>query len=534
MLTRRDLLRLGLLGSPLVMAIGSRGLGDAPVPDEGGPRLIPVSPPTRPFIHDLPISPIKQPVAALSPAPDPAQHQLGFSRGFPLLYAVHQMEALHQFHPDLPNPSVVWGYDGLHPGPTFMARYGQPALVRFFNDLPTNHVGFGVPETTTHLHNSHTASESDGNPADFFFSGQFKDNLYQNFPAGDDPREKQSTFWYHDHRFGFTAQNVYKGLAGLYLIFDEVDSGDEQDTHPNALRLPSGPYDIPLIFNDRLFDADGQLFFDTFGLDGLIGDKMCVNGAIQPVLRVARRKYRFRLLDGGPSRFWQFFLSNGQPMTLIATDGGLLPRPMQVDSVLLSVAQRREVIIDFSHASIGDQIFLVNRLEQKNGRGPTGKLLNPGTPVLRFDVDRDAPDPSQVPNHLRDLPPVNLNEVVQERFWLFERRRGAWQVNHLFFDPQRVDARPKRGTAEIWTLKNGGGGWSHPIHIHLELFQILSRNGLPPGPLDQGRMDTVTLGPGDEVKLFTRFRNFVGKYPIHCHNTIHEDHEMMARWDSVP
>src|SRR5262249_7354841 len=141
----------------------------------------------------------------------------------------------------------------------------------------------------------------------------------------------------------------------------------------------------------------------------------------------------------------------------------------------------------FSHASIGDQIYLVNRLEQVNGRGPTGKLLNPGTPVLRFDVDRDASDLSQVPLHMRDLPPVNLNEVVQERFWLVERRRGAWQVSHQSFtvNPPRVDAHVKANTAEIWPLKNGGGGWSHPIHIHLELFQILSRNGRPPGPLDQ-------------------------------------------------
>jgi FtsP/CotA-like multicopper oxidase with cupredoxin domain len=530
MLTRRDLLRLGLLGSPLLLGIDSRSLSD---PQNQDPQRVPVSPNTRPFISDLPIPPVKQTVAALNPAPNPAQHQLGFSRGTPLLYTVHQVEALHQFHPDLP-PSVIWGYDGLHPGPTFHARYGQPALVRFFNDLPANHVGFGIPQTTTHLHNSHSASESDGNPADFFDSGLFKDNLYQNFPAGDDPREVQATFWYHDHRFSFTGPNVYKGLAGFYLNFDEVDSGDETDPNPAALRLPSGEFDIPLIFNDRIFDANGQLFFDTFGLDGFLGDKMVVNGAIQPVLRVARRKYRFRLLDGGPSRFWQFFLSNGQPFQLIATDGGLLPHPMTVDSVLLSVAQRRDVVIDFSHAAIGDQIFLVNRLEQKNGRGPTGKLLDPGIPVLRFDVDRDAPDPSQVPNHLRDLPVVNLNEVVQTRSWLFERRQGAWQINHLFFDPLRVDAQPKEGTAEIWTLKNGGGGWSHPIHIHLEEFQILSRNGLPPGPMDQGKMDVVTLGPTDEVRLFMRFRNFTGKYPMHCHNLIHEDHAMMVRWDVVP
>jgi len=198
------------------------------------------------------------------------------------------------------------------------------------------------------------------------------------------------------------------------------------------------------------------------------------------------------------------------------------------------VAARADVIIDFSNYRIGDQIFLLNRLEQDNGRGPTGKILDPGTPILQFDVDRDAPDPSRVPDTLRPLPEIDLAQVARVRRWEFKRHQGAWAVNNKFFDVNEVRATPKQGTAEIWVLKNGGGGWSHPIHIHLEEFQILSRNGRPPAPVEVARKDVVELGPGDEVEVFMRFRDFLGKYPAHCHNTVHEDHAMMFRWDVVP
>ncbi len=443
--------------------------------------------------------------------------------------------------------NTVWGFDGLVPGPTFNATYGVPAIVRFHNDLPVEHVGFGIPQTTTHLHNAHTASESDGFPQDFFDTGLFKDNHYLNVFAGaisgfdgkpgdgiGDPREALGFLWYHDHRVAFTAQNVYKGLAGIYRLFDNIDTGDETDIRSTALRLPSGDFDVPLVFTDKVFDEAGQQFFDLFNLDGILGDKFLVNGVIQPFFRVARRKYRLRLLNTGPSRFVEFFLSDGRKFIQISNDGNLLPRPLVRTSIRLGVAERADVIVDFSDTFKGDQIFLQNRLEQNNGRGPTGKILDPGTNILRFDVDRDAFDPSRVPAKLRDLPPVNLNEVKQTRFWRFERHNGAWAINDKFFDPDEVRADPKRGTAEIWVLRNNSGGWSHPIHIHHEEFQILSRDGEPP-PVDEvARKDVVRLGPNEEIRLFMRFRDVTGRYPMHCHNVVHEDHAMMLRFDVVP
>ncbi|HWN67633.1 MAG TPA: multicopper oxidase domain-containing protein, partial [Haliangium sp.] len=213
-----------------------------------------------------------------------------------------------------------------------------------------------------------------------------------------------------------------------------------------------------------------------------------------------------------------------------------LPAPVTRPFIRLSVAERADVIIDFSNAQIGDQIYLVNRLVQDDGRGPDDELLpmSQGNRYLRFDVDRDAADPSQVPSTLRVLPDVDYNQVVRSRTFDFERHNGAWAVNSQFFDTNLVLANPKLNSAEIWTLRNNSGGWSHPIHIHFEEFQILSINGNPPPPHLVSRKDVVELGENTEVEVFLRFRDFTGRYVMHCHNTIHEDHAMMIRWDVVP
>ena len=438
-------------------------------------------------------------------------------------------------------PQPIWGFDGISPGPTYVAQYNTPILVRNVNNLPANNGGFGKNSVSTHLHNSHTPSESDGFPCDFFEAAHFYDQYYPNKYAGfnsthrpnGDINEAMSTLWYHDHRVDFTSQNVYKGLAGFYLLFDERDSGDETDPNPLALRMPSGEFDVPLMFADKVFDSDGQVFFDFFNFDGILGDKFIVNGKIQPFFKVARRKYRFRLLDTGPSRFYEFFLSNGLPFVQISNDGNLLPQPLPRNSIRLGVAERADVIIDFTNTRIGDRIFLENRLEQTSGRGPTGKILPQAsaTQLLRFDVDRDPPepDPSRIPASLRVLPTIDMREVVATRTWRFERKNGAWAINGKFFNINEVRATPKRGTAEVWVLQNNSGDWQHPIHIHFEEFRILSRNGVSPPPDEVARKDVVRLQGNEEIRIFMRFRDFLGRYPMHCHNVVHEDHAMMLR-----
>jgi FtsP/CotA-like multicopper oxidase with cupredoxin domain len=205
-----------------------------------------------------------------------------------------------------------------------------------------------------------------------------------------------------------------------------------------------------------------------------------------------------------------------------------------MQSVRIAPAERGDVVVDFSKFNLGERIYLFNRLEQKNGRGPTGELLAPGTPLLRFDIERDvANDPSQVPASLRPLPTFKTAEAVKRRTWKFDRNNGQWAINNMLYDPDVARAAVKRGTAEIWEFTNGGG-WFHPVHIHFEESRILSRNGKAPPKHEQGRKDMFVVAPGETVRIFIRFRDFVGKYVMHCHNTVHEDHAMMLRFDIVP
>jgi FtsP/CotA-like multicopper oxidase with cupredoxin domain len=579
-LNRRQSIKLGMTSAVagLIAAKDAAKPADAAVPV--------VTPPfTTPWVVTLPVYTAKLPVASLSPAPTVAPNIAGGECGRPShqresefpsqkLYVMRTKEAWHSFHPELPIQKI-WGYDGKVPGPTFVERYGVPITVRIYNDLPTTGIGFGSPEISTHLHNLHSGSESDGFTGDYYSPtkygptmtapGLFKDHHYPNAYAGfdnplyvptttlapskGDPREALGTLWYHDHRLDFTGPNVYKGLTGFYLLFDHIDSGNENDPNPQALRLPSGvgKYDIPLVFQDKAFDAAGYLTFDQFNTDGILGNKFCVNGKIQPKMSVERRKYRFRLLDGGPSRVYEFYLSDAAgvvnlPFTHISNDGNLFPAPLTTQKVMLGAAERGDIIIDFSQYPIGTKLYLINRMEQTNGRGPVngardanGLLLSAGTQLLRFDIDTNptVPDNSRVPAQLRALPPIDLGEVVATRTFLFGLANGGWTVNGNLFDVNVASASPKKGTAEIWVLK-GTGQWHHPIHIHFEEGRILSRNGQPPAPHEAGRKDVYLLQPNDEVQVFLRFREFEGKYMMHCHNLIHEDHAMMVRWDIVP
>ncbi len=538
MATRRDILKGGLAGGG---ALFVPRLAQAQLcPPDGIPPdlIVRPSPPTTPFMAPLPIMPVKQPInpQKLNPPPDPNRHQRYDDFPPQVFYETRETAFYHSYHPELP-PTLSFGYDGMIPGPTIHTRWDEPIFVRMRNDLPADYVGFAMPSTTTHLHNLHTASESDGFPMDFIDPGEFHDHHYPMLAAGFDDREKLTTLWYHDHRMDFTAANVYAGFSAFYLAFDEQDSGDENDPNPRAWRLPSGDYDVPLMLHDVLFDEQGQAVFDVFNTDGILGDKWTVNRVIQPYFEVEPRKYRFRILNGGPSRFYELFLSSGAPFTVITTDGNFLHKPVEVESLKLSVAQRHDVIIDFSDHQPGDSIILENRLEQIHGRGPTGRILTPGDGVMQFRVvPLKGKDRSRVPEKFRDFPPIDMSEVAAERTWVFDYDGGLWTINGKPADMALSDADCKQGTAEIWTIRNDGNDWSHPVHIHFEEFRILEFNGrpLPADDVQFGRKDVVTLGPFDECKVYMRFRDFLGRYIMHCHNVVHEDHAMMIRWDIVP
>lgn len=497
---------------------------------------LPTSPRFTPFTQDLPIPPVLQPLAVGNPPFTPGAVFHGIAPEFANLaqfetfptkyYEVRIRPTVAEIIPGIQTP--MYGYNGLVPGPTIRARIGEPGVIRFHNDLAI--------ENSVHYHGGHTPAHSDGYPNFYVLPGKARDYFYPNtVPRHNgqlDFTESPSTGWYHDHAMDITAETVLRGLAGFYLNFDDL----EQNLIDSNV-LPGDPFDIPVVIQDKRFNPDGTIFFDPLDHDGYIGDVFLCNGKAQPRLRVQRRKYRFRFLDGANARFFMLRMSNGQPFTQIGMDTWLLPFAIQRQTILLSMAKRADVIIDFTNAPA--ELTLNNIIEQDDGRGPGGKLLDPdvelpGTPLLKFIVE-GPPVPNsatvQPGTPLRPNRPILANEIVATRTFEFDRRQGAWQINKQFFDPDIAQATPTLGTAERWILKNGGGGWWHPIHIHLESHQQQRLNGKIPPVYDRFKSDTTILGPGDEVEIFMKFRTFTGPFVFHCHNLEHEDMRMMFAFD---
>jgi FtsP/CotA-like multicopper oxidase with cupredoxin domain len=551
-------------------------------------------------------------------------------------------------------PSRIWGYNGIFPGPMINARYGRPVVVRFEDQLHKDDPqDFGSPkgQFLTHLHNGHTAPESDGNPhfrPHGYKPGEWVDNLYLNFPAGRDDSEKQSFLWFHDHFEAYTGANVYKGLVGLYPIYDEefgpngdstlsgtptLDPGDES----KALRLPGVrrnlsnhtfqvDYDIPLAIHDLTLDdgvtphhdfhngcgekrADlwGKTFFKHYPDHGFVGDIFGINGTVFPVLHVKRRRYRFRFLDASIARVYKFvlmkssegpkpargtqgqwLLPDGQKalkFAQIASEGGLLPYPILRDSFELWPSRRKEVVVDFTSCP-EKELYLVNTAKMEDGRKPDSSDSSYKVPMLKIIIDDGPPpEPDQslplfstdatgnlVPRALRPLPNVDLSDEALAKLphRSFELQRGGgaggggdtdpiekflaqefeWQVNGRSFQVCVPLASPQKDQPEVWHVKNGGGGWVHPMHFHEEEHRIISKNGVryntvtPVGPDDVfAKEDTISLGPGEEVVIYRNFRTFptreralagvTAKYVAHCHNLAHEDHSMMFGWQIV-
>jgi FtsP/CotA-like multicopper oxidase with cupredoxin domain len=496
----------------------------------------------EPFTVDLPIPPAVQPVA-----PFEAQCDMDLPEGMVLkeakYYKVTMKEAVAQIIPGV--DTVIWGYDGLYPGPTFKAYHNEPAIVRFQNDLDV--------VTIVHNHGAHVAALSDGSasthPERLIPPGEYRDFCYANIaPVVDfdtfeqDMSDFSSTQWYHDHAhmhevdLGITGQNVYMGLAGYYLLFDELEL--------NLIKtevLPAEAYDIPLVLQDRVFADDGSLLFDpdADNFAGVLGDVFVINGKAQPKMDVERRKYRFRILNGSNARFWELRLSSPDMKFIqIGSDSWLLEEAVvpityegtdpRVNTVRLAGAERADVIIDFRYAP--DVVYLENLLIQDDGRRPD-EVKIPGTPILKFVVKGPPVENDvtvDVGTLLRPHVPIHKDEIVLTRTFEFERTGGLWAINGEFFNFERDDAIPGPNTAERWILRNVGGGWAHPIHIHLEAHQIQSLSDRIIAPQERFKKDTVRLEPNTEAEVFIKFRTFTGRYVFHCHNLEHEDMAMMG------
>ncbi|MER7016044.1 multicopper oxidase domain-containing protein [Saccharopolyspora sp. NPDC000359] len=509
---------LGLAGGAgVVLAAGLGGPQLLAQHTSTGAVLRSALPLPAPFQLPLAIPPVLQPVLR-----DDADH-----------YELTAREAVAEVLPGVRTP--IWGYDGTFPGPTIESRRGRTTTVRHRNELP-------VP-TVAHLHGGHTPPESDGYPTDLVLPSRgwahghngmhdpradiTSGSRYYAYPMD----QRAALLWYHDHRMDFTGPAVYRGLAGLHIVRD-----DEED----ALPLPRGDREIPLLITDRAFAADGS--FDYPSLDptlttapgvteqfaaGVLGDVVLVNGVPWPVHEVSATRHRLRVLNASNARRYELALDppppDGPAFVQIGSDGGLLAAPVGHESITLASAERHDVVVDFGRYPVGTEVTLVNRL----GTGSTAR-------VMRFRVARREPEDSAIPNRLSEVEPLRREQAVVTRDFAFRsghlgHRRG-WLIGGRPFDTGYVAARPRLGDVEIWRFV---ADLHHPIHLHLANFQVLSRGNHAPRPLDAGWKDTVDLEPGESVEVITRFETYRGRYVFHCHNAEHEDMGMMATFETV-
>lgn len=510
------------------------------------------------FVDELPIPAVLQPK--------------GKFKGQPY-YEVTMKEVYQKLHKDLP-PTKVWGYEGQYPGPSIEANKDEAIYVKWQNDLPVHEhllpvdttihgADHGAPavRTVVHAHGANVPLESDGYPEAWFTNnfmqvGLFFTNKIYWYPN----IQEASTLFYHDHALGITRLNVYAGLAGLYIIHDEIE---------RKLDLPKGKYEIPLLIQDRSFNPDGSLFYpaepdppvpNVFPsvVPEFFGDTILVNGKVWPYLKVEPRKYRFRIVNGSNSRFYTMTLSspdNSVPVWVqIATEQGFLEAPVPLTALTLGPGERAEVIMDFKGFE-GKDILMLNSAPTPF---PDGDDVDPDTTgqimlfkvVLPLSGEKDPEIPKKLtkiewldPQKARKIRDLTLVEKTDEYGRLLLLLEGLrWD------DP--VTTKPLFGSVEIWNLINLTVD-THPIHLHLVQFQLLERqpfdverytadgtivytgDPMPPNPSEKGWKDTIQANPGEITRIISRFVDFADLFPWHCHILEHEDHEMMRPYRVV-
>lgn len=479
-------------------------------------------------------------------------------------YEISMTEKKQKLHRDLPE-TKIWGYDGLFPGPTIEARSGVPIKVKWFNNLPDRHFlpidttvdGADIPtnpevRTVIHLHGGHVPAASDGYPTEWFAPGGSS-------PVIDYPNNQgASTLWYHDHAMGITRLNVMAGLAGFYFIRDSVEEG---------LNLPSKDYEVPLVIQDREFNKDGSFDYPTeiSGAGGMgssmsssdlpkptivpefFGNFILVNGKAWPYLEVEPRKYRFRVLNGSNSRFYHLSFSNGASFYQIGTEGGFLNKPVQLKKLTLAPAERADIIVDFSKFK-GSKIVINN---DATAPFPTGDKVNANTgKIMQFRVTKPlvGTDKSVLPLTLPKVTHLLEKDASVTRNISLIEKKDAFGRLMLTIDGKRwmdpATETPNLGATEIWNIVNTTPD-THPIHIHLDYFQILDRRPFDMKTYDKtGKIvftgaakkpeaneadwkDTIRANPGEVTRIIIKFTDYSGNFLWHCHILEHEEYEMM-------
>ena len=518
--SRRNLLRLAFAGAGIAAtgpALARTGLldgTDGVARQDAIPGVVskdaPFSGPNVPrFERELLVPPVLKPTSTTrATSTSPAVHT----------YDLEHRVSTQQILPETFPATEIWGYNGIFPGPTIkQQRNGARVVVRNKNSLPAGH------PYSMHLHGSPSQPIFDGHPDDLTQPGASK--TYK-FPNSQEAR----TLWYHDHALHQTAEHVYKGLAGFYI--HEPSAADRSKYGLDA--LPSGKYDVPLMIGDMQFRANGTVAYDDEGHDSLWGNVNVVNGRAWPKMTVDRTQYRFRMLVASVSRSYNFKLSNNAPITIIGTDAGLLPAPTPVTSYRHGMAERYDVVIDFSKYAPGTKITLLNTATDE----PAMRQ------VLQFVVGSTAVASRPIPDTLNDVVFPQESASVRTRHFKFDRTNGQWAINGLTWNGS-IAATPKVGTTEKWILETNSGGWFHPVHIHLVDFQILRRNDSKNMvfPYEKGWKDVAYVGANETVEVLMTFHEpeaidpsqpTLGKFVMHCHNLVHEDHDMMNQFEIQP
>lgn len=485
------------------------------------------------FVDPLPLPQIAKPIDH-RPAPDGSGEHVPF-------YRVAMRAISQKLHRDLP-PTDMWSFGGSVPGLLFDTRRGQGQLIEWANELPQKHflpidhsihgAEKSLPEVrgVVHLHGGKTPAASDGYPEDWYVPGQSRTYYYPN-------HQEPALLWYHDHAMGINRLNVYAGLFGLYIVRDSVE---------DALNLPSGRYEIPLVLMDRDLRPDGQLSYPVSPdpkrpwVPEAFGEAQLVNGKLFPYLDVEPRLYRFRVLNAANGRFYRLSLSNGVPLQQIGSDQGLLPAPLALQYIQLAPGERADIVIDFSQH-----------------RGEKLRLTSEPFELMEFRVG-SAPvsDPGVLPTALRPVPRIaESSAVLTRRLTLDENLNMVAESMGMLLNKTPwhapITEKPVLNTTEIWELVNLTED-VHPIHLHMVRFQILDRRRfdtfdymtknqlrytspvMPPEENERGWKDTVRVNSGTVTRIIVSFTGYAGRYVWHCHILEHEENEMMRPYEVLP
>jgi blue copper oxidase len=384
------------------------------------------------------------------------------------------------------------GYNGTFLGPVLRMRRGQQINMNVENHLNVS--------TTIHWHGMELSGDADGGPHQQVMPGAvWQPSFYVDQPA--------ATLWYHPHLAGTTGEQVYHGLAGLIYIEDDISDG---------LSIPKdyGVDDIPLIVQDRSFSADGSFSYEVTMMGLVPGDEILVNGTINAYVEVPRGLVRLRVLNGSNFENYYFQFSDGRSFHQIATDGGFLEAPVEMEALFLSPGERAEIIVDFTDTG-HDLNLMIGR-----------------KPILEFQIYEHTAEFTEMPERLTEIPEIAAGENINVREFVLDSMGLRGTINGKAFDMNRIDEEIRLNDTEIWVIRNTSRmmhASGHPFHVHGTQFQIISRNGIPPNPEELGYKDTVFVDAGEEVVIQLQFKH-EGLFMYHCHMLEHEDYGMMGQF----